>query len=317
VPLLASRLLWRALRVVQQWVQWADGKEFLAGVGELLCENIDEVALESAARVGEDANAARYGLLPSRALANGSQKLVRHKGVDGDEVEPAVADVAAAGVRRPDHARHRGAYQPVPLAVGQPRGLFSGEPVGDVVQDDDAVAGGGDPAEERRERGGRVGDEGLPQGHEVGGEGRFGGGVWRRGGVRGDGELVEVDAAEGAVAPAVDARPGLADVLHGRRVVHGQPARRELQRQVQQCVQVALRRERHRHDDNRLHWHWMLGLSTAECPVGYSLQGSASGMNTCTVSSGLHHNSDRNRSIWLKLVARVIRPCSVYQKIWF
>ena len=113
--------------------------------------------------------------------------------------------------------------------------------------------GGGGLAEERRDRGGRAGGEGLPQRNEVRREGRSSGGVRRRRGVLGDGELVELDAAERVVAPAVHARAGLADVLRRRRVVHGQPPRRELQRQVQELVQVALRRERHSHDGDGFH----------------------------------------------------------------
>ncbi|PVH35465.1 hypothetical protein PAHAL_7G191700 [Panicum hallii] len=172
----------------------------------------------------------------------------------GTVIDAALAQEAAPGVRPPEEGRQGGADQPEPLAVGQTRGLLGGEGVGDVVEDDDAAVGGGDRAEERRERGGRAGRERLPQRHEVGREGRRAAGVRRRRGVRGDGELVEPDAAERAVAPAVHARAGLAGVLRGRRVVDGQAARRELQRQVQQRVQVALRRERQRHDrDGGLH----------------------------------------------------------------
>jgi hypothetical protein len=64
---------------------------------------------------------------------------------------------------------------------------------------------------------------------------------------------VELDGAEGGLVPAVHARAGLSGLRRGRRVVHGQAPCREPQRQVQELVQVALRRERHGHHGDRLH----------------------------------------------------------------
>jgi len=60
----------------------------------------------------------------------------------------------------------------------------------------------------------------------------------------------------------VQARLGLADVLRGRCEVHGQAARGEVQRQVEQLIQMALRGERDDGDgDRRLHGVvWLVSL---------------------------------------------------------
>jgi len=167
---------------------------------------------------------------------------------DVEERQATLTQEPEPGVRLPGERRRRQAVQPERLAVVQPRGLLGGVRVDAVVHHDDAAVRGGEPGEERRERGARPGGVGLEQGHEVRGERRRRGRVGRRGDVLGDAEVVELDGAERGLVPAVHTRAGLADLRRGRRVVHGQAPRRELQRQVQELVQVALRRERHRYD---------------------------------------------------------------------
>ncbi len=223
VPLLA--LLGRA--PVEQRIQRADGEHLLAASGHLLGDKVDELALERATRVHEEPGAERNGFPYPRPLAEELQELLRDELLERGVSEAVLAQEPVDGVHRLEEVRRRSAVEPEPLTVGQPRGLFRGEGIHEVVQDDDAAVGGGDLAEERSERPRRVGDESLPHGQEVRGERRVGGRVGRRGGVRGDGELVEFDAAEGIAAPPVHAGAGLADVLRGRCVVHGQPPRGE------------------------------------------------------------------------------------------
>uniref|UniRef100_K3Y825 Uncharacterized protein n=1 Tax=Setaria italica TaxID=4555 RepID=K3Y825_SETIT len=177
-------------------------------------------------------------------------------------VEPARAQEPLPGVRPRGVVGRGDALQAVRLGVGEyPRRLGRGEGAEAVVQDDDAAGARGEAREEAGDRAARARDEGVAHGDEVGRERRGRGRVRRRGGVRGDGdlELVEADAAEGVVAPAVHARARLADVRPRRREVHGEPPRRELQRQVQHPVEVALRRERHRYDGNGFHGGLRLG----------------------------------------------------------
>jgi hypothetical protein len=68
------------------------------------------------------------------------------------------------------------------------------------------------------EHGGCDGGERLQQGHKLGRARRASGRIGRRRAVLRDGDVMELDAAEGILAPAVDAR--LADVLRGRCVAH-------------------------------------------------------------------------------------------------
>jgi hypothetical protein len=164
-----------------------------------------------------------------------------------------VAQEPVLGVQPPDVVRTSYALQPKRLAVAQPRRLGRHEGVEPVEHDDDAAVGDRELLEEARERVSRRGGEGLQHGHEVRREGGGRGRVRRRRRVRRDLEVVELDGAEGLRILAVHARARPADVRPGRRVVHGQAPRREQQRQVQHAVQVALRRQWHRHDGNRFH----------------------------------------------------------------
>uniref|UniRef100_A0A804R047 Uncharacterized protein n=1 Tax=Zea mays TaxID=4577 RepID=A0A804R047_MAIZE len=168
-------------------------------------------------------------------------------------MEAVVAEEAVPRVQPPDGVRDGDALQAERVGVGQPRRLRGGEGVEAVEDDGHAAVAGGQALEEGRERGARRGGEGLEHGHEVVRERRRRGQVRRGGVVRRHVEVVEVDGAERPGVPAVHARARLADVRRGRRVVHGQPPRRQQQRQVEQLVQMALRRERHGHDGNRFH----------------------------------------------------------------
>jgi hypothetical protein len=58
---------------------------------------------------------------------------------------------------------------------------------------------------------------------------------------------------EPSVQGPIRARARLSDVRRRRRVVHGEAPWRQQQRQVEQLVQMALRRERHGHHGNRFH----------------------------------------------------------------
>ncbi|WVZ86798.1 hypothetical protein U9M48_033529 [Paspalum notatum var. saurae] len=243
VPRLARR---RPGVRVEQRVQRPDPEEPLSLELRVRGEDVDELAFQRAARVHDHAGDGR-ALLLLLHLDEEIHELLGHADVGGEELEAVVSQQRVPRVQPPDVVRDGDALQAEGLAVAEPRGLGGGEGVEAVEDDHHAAVGGGEAAEERRERGARGGGEGLEHGHEVVRERRRRGGVRRRGVVLSDVEVVELDGAERAGVPAVHARARLADVRRRRRVVHEEAPRREQQRQVQQLVQVALRRERHRH----------------------------------------------------------------------
>ena len=71
--------------------------------------------------------------------------------------------------------------------------------------------------------------------------------VWWRREKRRDGEFMEMDVGERKRVPPVDAELGLADVGGATHVEDGDVVGRDEAREVEELVEVALRRKRHHH----------------------------------------------------------------------
>ncbi|KQK14828.1 hypothetical protein BRADI_1g18822v3 [Brachypodium distachyon] len=247
--------LWSRLPRVrgEEWVQGPDGEQ-LASIGggrEKGEEDIEELPLESAAGVDDHAGAGRAAALLAHA-AGERDELRRGAGVGAVERHAVLAEEGVAGIRPPDVVGRGEAVHAERLAVGQLDRLGGRERRHPVVEHDDAAVRGGQLGQERGERSAGAGAEGLEERLHVRRERGRRSGVRVRARVRRDGEGAEADGGEVVVvAPAVEARAGLAEVRLRRGEVDGDPARGEEEGEVEELVQVALRRERDRHDRDR------------------------------------------------------------------
>ncbi|BAT03049.1 Os07g0660466, partial [Oryza sativa Japonica Group] len=247
----ARALLRRAprARVGEHRAQRPNGEQLVAIGGRDLREHVEELPLQRAAGVDDHAGDGRAPALLAHPLGE-RHELLGRTGVGRVEDEAVLHQQAVGGVHPPDIVRRGEAVHPECLAVGDSRGLHRRERRHPVVQHDDAAVARRELAEERGERRAGAVAEGLEEGHHVARE--RGRGVGGRGCVpAGDVECAEADGGEAERArgvPAVHPRAGLPEVRLRRGVVHGEAARREQHGQVEELVQVTLRRERHRHD---------------------------------------------------------------------
>lgn len=128
--------------------------------------------------------------------------------------------------------------------VGDGDGGGGSEGHGRVMDEDETARGGGEGVEEGSEREfemERSVEGGLEVGGEVGGSGRrSGSGRWGR--VGREREVMEVDVGEGSGGSGTG--NDLVDVGSGAYVVNGEAMRGEVVREVEECIEMALSKER-------------------------------------------------------------------------